>query len=230
MVLETYHLDVRSSQTRPHRRRRGSRALSGQAAADLLPVVVWLRGPVGQGFPQGECFPLVLWINILIELLPVRLQSNEDKSSPTAPSYSSHDQTRLDSHEIWTCSKSTRAQERVCGQTLVTVMPSCFITLACVAGGLSRWETTSLLLLLVRDYWQNYGAGGGGGRVVKDRGLSTLPGPLPPHRNFVTSPQSPICHQYKMAPVKTAHRIDWDRQLRRLLSPVLTRTIYCVWR
>ena len=33
--------------------------------------------------------------------------------------------------------------------------------------------------------------------------------PLPLHHNFVTSPQSSICHQYKMAPVKTvrAHRL-----------------------
>ena len=43
-----------------------------------------------------------------------------------------------------------------------------------------------------------------------------VPTPSPPHRNFVTGPQSPICHQFKMAPVNTVHRIDWDRQLRRL--------------
>ena len=47
-------------------------------------------------------------------------------------------------------------------------------------------------------------------------GLSPLPHPLPPPRNFVTSPQSPICHQYKMAPVNIVHRIDRDLQLRRL--------------
>ena len=40
--------------------------------------------------------------------------------------------------------------------------------------------------------------------------------PPPPHRHFVTSPQSPICHQFKMASVNTFHRFDWDRQLRRL--------------
>ena len=33
----------------------------------------------------------------------------------------------------------------------------------------------------------------------------------PPPLNFVSSPQSPICHQYKMAPVSSP-RIDWDRQ------------------
>ena len=43
-----------------------------------------------------------------------------------------------------------------------------------------------------------------------------VPTPSPLHRNFVTGPQSPICHQFKMAPVNTVHRIDWDRQLRRL--------------
>ena len=43
-----------------------------------------------------------------------------------------------------------------------------------------------------------------------------VPHSLLPHRNFVTSTQPPICHQYEMAPVDTLHRIDWDRQLRRL--------------
>ena len=37
------------------------------------------------------------------------------------------------------------------------------------------------------------GQGGGGG--------VPLPHPLPPYHNFVTSTQSPICHQYKMAPL-----------------------------
>ena len=48
------------------------------------------------------------------------------------------------------------------------------------------------------------------------RQLIPLPHPVPPPRHFVTSPQSPICHQYKMAPVNTVHRTDWDRQLRKL--------------
>ena len=89
--------------------------------------------------------------------------------------------------------------------------------LACVAGGLSRcgeqcsqapfctggrWKT--------EGQWQNYGTGGVGEGVV-----STITPPLPLHCNFVTSPQSPICHQYKMVN-QNAHCIDWGRQLRRL--------------
>ena len=39
--------------------------------------------------------------------------------------------------------------------------------------------------------------------------------PVPPRRHFVTRPQSPICHQYKMAPLNV-HRIDWDLSTARL--------------
>ena len=55
-----------------------------------------------------------------------------------------------------------------------------------------------------------------------------FPHPVPPPRIFVTSPQSPICHQYKMAPVSTVntvHRIDWDRQLRTLVWVLSDRLI-----
>ena len=45
-----------------------------------------------------------------------------------------------------------------------------------------------------------------------------FPHPLPHHVIFVTSPQSPICHQYKMLPVNTVPRTDWDHQLHRLWS------------
>ena len=34
-----------------------------------------------------------------------------------------------------------------------------------------------------------------------------------------TRNHSPICHQYKMVPMNPVHRIDWDRQLRRLSIP-----------
>ena len=50
--------------------------------------------------------------------------------------------------------------------------------------------------------------------------------PSPPPRNFVTGPQSLICHQYKMAPVNTAHRIDWDRRLRRPDHPIRPGSLY----
>ena len=56
------------------------------------------------------------------------------------------------------------------------------------------------------------------GRVGSVQVSLTTPPPPSPARNFVTSPQSPISHQYKMAPVNTVHRIDWDRQLRRLIK------------
>ena len=53
---------------------------------------------------------------------------------------------------------------------------------------------------------------------VEDQAATTL---NPPTHTiiFVTSPQSPICHQYKMEPVNAVYRIDWDRQLRRLTLP-----------
>ena len=48
--------------------------------------------------------------------------------------------------------------------------------------------------------------------MVRGRGCgvvagSPLPNPLPRTVNFVISSQSPICQQYKMAPVNTVHRI-----------------------
>ena len=74
-----------------------------------------------------------------------------------------------------------------------------------------RWTVFTGAIL----YWWQMGdwglmtklqCGGGGGGVVKDLFFqpATTPHPLPPHHNFVISPQSPICHQW------------WDRQLRRL--------------
>ena len=78
--------------------------------------------------------------------------------------------------------------------------------LACVAGGLSQcgepWDWRHFVQVADGDW----------GLVTKLRGAP------PPHRNFVTSPQSSICHQYKMAPVNAVYRIYWDRQLRRLSS------------
>ena len=56
--------------------------------------------------------------------------------------------------------------------------------------------------------------------------IASLSHPLPPPRNFVTGPQSPMCHQYKMAPLNV-HRIDWDRSLRRL---VMERIVKCTWK
>ena len=53
-----------------------------------------------------------------------------------------------------------------------------------------------------------------------------LPHPVPSPSNVVTGPQPPICHQYKMAPVNTVHRIDWDRQLRRLRFQLIDQVIY----
>ena len=96
----------------------------------------------------------------------------------------------------------------------------CFLELcSCCVGGcaeptldskssLRSWRSHSMQWTLRGAilYWWQMGDWGpvtksrdGGGRegVVKD------PVPLPLHRNFVTSPQSPICHQYKMAPVNT---------------------------
>ena len=44
-------------------------------------------------------------------------------------------------------------------------------------------------------------------RITKWWGGGRMPAPCP---------QSPICYQYKMAPVNTVHCIQWDRQLCRL--------------
>ena len=44
--------------------------------------------------------------------------------------------------------------------------------------------------------------------MTKSMGRVERPRPLPPPHNFVTSPQTPICHQYKVASVNTAsHRM-----------------------
>ena len=74
---------------------------------------------------------------------------------------------------------------------------SCVLSLvvACIAGCLSPCGKRSRAAFL---YWWQMGDWG---LVTKLRGGGR-------GRNFVTSPQSPTCHQYKMAPVNAVHRID----------------------
>ena len=80
------------------------------------------------------------------------------------------------------------------------------------AGGLI-WCSEQCSAGAILDWWQTRLRASGkirGGDGGSDH-------PLSPPRNFITSPQSPICHQYKMAPAVNGlavHRLDCDRELR----------------
>ena len=103
--------------------------------------------------------------------------------------------------------------------------------------GIKLWETYDIPWLKRKEhhsmrrtaftgailYWWQMGDWGlvtklrRGGRVWGRVNPQPLLHPLPRPRNFVTSPQSPICpYSYEMAPVNAVHRIEWDCQLRRL--------------